>query len=203
MNTTPIDSAPDGANWFTADENFDRQFEPPLRRLSKTQWTPLSVSAKAAVFLAGGKGGRILDIGSGVGKFCLAGAFVAPEAFYYGVERRPVLHSAALDAQVRLGIKNVEFVCADCIDLRFKQFDHFYFHSPFRENLIDEEPIDNEFVLSIERFQYYSRFVFRELLTMPSGTRLCTYDSLENEIPADFRPVSKDFGGLLKFWEKQ
>jgi SAM-dependent methyltransferase len=203
MSNSPFYSASGGAHRFKSDEEFDGQFSPLLRQYSTAHWSPLGVAAKAALFLTSGDGNRVLDIGSGVGKFCLAGAYIAPDSKFFGVERRVGLFLAAQEARLRLGLNNVAFIHADCADLRFREYDHFFFYSPFYENLAEEEPVDDEFVLSIERFQHYSRFVFRELLTMPVGTRLCTFKSLENEIPVDFRLMGEAFGGQLKFWERQ
>jgi len=49
--------------------------------MSLKQWTPLAIARKAAEFLAE-PGSKVLDIGSGIGKFCLTGAFFNPEATF-------------------------------------------------------------------------------------------------------------------------
>ena len=56
--------------------------------LDQRHWTPLCVSRKAADFLAAESNVSILDIGSGVGKFCLGAAYYKPDAYYFGVEQR-------------------------------------------------------------------------------------------------------------------
>ena len=58
-----------------------------------------SCCRKAANFLAAENNVRILDIGSGVGKFCLAASYYKPNAFYYGVEQRKSLVSHAETAK--------------------------------------------------------------------------------------------------------
>src|SRR6187431_2719392 len=86
MLGSPI--APAGqASWFSTDYRFHTLYPPFLQPLSKNHWTPLDVARKAAMFLAE-KNARILDIGSGLGKFCLAAAYYCPQAYYLGIEQR-------------------------------------------------------------------------------------------------------------------
>ncbi len=66
------------ANWFNSDMEFNTLYPPSIQLLSRNHWTPLSIAMKAACFLAGDGNVRILDIGSGVGKFCLAAAWHTP-----------------------------------------------------------------------------------------------------------------------------
>src|SRR5690349_16221617 len=73
---------------FASDLQFDLLYPPSIRRLAEKHWSPLSIARKAAHFLSAEPHVKILDIGSGVGKFCLAAALVKPEAFYYGIEQR-------------------------------------------------------------------------------------------------------------------
>lgn len=74
--------------WIGSDERFNQLYPAHIQALAGRHWTPLLVARKAATFLAAEKNVRILDIGSGVGKFCMASAYSKPQAFYYGVEQR-------------------------------------------------------------------------------------------------------------------
>lgn len=75
-------------NWFSSDIQFHLLYPPSMQRLARRHWTPLTVAQQAAQFLAPNDGVRILDIGSGVGKFCLSAAYYNPNALFYGIEQR-------------------------------------------------------------------------------------------------------------------
>ena len=111
--------------WYNTDAEFNRLYPLPIRVLASNHWTPLSVARKAAQFLAAEKNVRILDIGSGVGKFCLSAAFFMPNATYYGVEQRKSLIDDAEAARQILGLKNVSFIHGNFTQLDFKNYDHF------------------------------------------------------------------------------
>ena len=85
--------------WFSSDEQFDDLYPVSVKSLTSEHWSPLKVARKVADFLAVDNSVRILDIGSGVGKFCLAAAYFKPKAFFYGVEQRKGLVSYAETAR--------------------------------------------------------------------------------------------------------
>ena len=121
--------------WFASDEQFNQLYPLSIQALARRHWTPLSVARKAAGFLAAENNVRILDIGSGVGKFCLAAAYYKPKAFYYGIEQRKSLVSHAEKAREILHLQNVSFVDGNFTQLDFRKYDHFYFYNAFYENL--------------------------------------------------------------------
>ncbi|MEO6905616.1 MAG: methyltransferase, partial [Ginsengibacter sp.] len=55
---------------------------------------------------------------------------------------------------------------------------------------------------SDELYNYYNRFLFKQLAKKPAGTRLVTYHSFGNEIPSDYEVVHTDYNEFLKFWIK-
>src|SRR4051812_20257231 len=83
---------------FSSDAAFDWMYPECFQVLSLKHWTPLAIARKAAGFLAE-PGTRVLDIGSGIGKFCLAAAHHFPETFFYGVEQRHELVYHAEEAK--------------------------------------------------------------------------------------------------------
>ena len=189
-------------NWFDSDELFDSLFPHSSETLMKRHWTPLEVANKAAQFLAADKNARILDIGSGVGKFCIAAAHFMPQAFYTGIEQRQSLVEQANQAKNTLGCKNVDFIHGNFTKLNFKAFDHFYFFNSFYENFSFTQNMDNEIVYSKELYEQYNYDLRMKLEKKPSGTRLATYHSTEDEIPEDFLVVGTDMDNALKFWIK-
>ncbi len=188
--------------WFASDEQFNQLYPLSIQALARRHWTPLSVARKAAGFLAAENNVRILDIGSGVGKFCLAAAYYKPKAFYYGIEQRKSLVSHAEKAREILHLQNVSFVNGNFTQLDFRKYDHFYFYNAFYENLAGTDKIDDSIDYSGELFNYYNRYLFKQLEKKPAGTRLATFHSMEEEIPQGYHVVGSEMDNLLKFWIK-
>ncbi|WP_291924715.1 class I SAM-dependent methyltransferase [Chitinophaga sp.] len=189
--------------WYVNDAAFDWLYPERIQQLSKRHWTPMEVAKKSARFLASGSGRRILDIGSGVGKFCLIGGHQFPDATFYGVEQRKELYHYAQAAKALTTAPNVEFICGNFTQIDFADFDHFYFYNSFFENLVDEGQIDKEMEYSTSLYNYYSRYMFKGLESKPSGTRLVTFHSLEDEIPPSYQVVDATVDLLLKMWVKR
>lgn len=188
---------------FSSDIRFDQLYPLRIQALTKKHWTPLAVARKAADFLAFGKGARILDIGSGVGKFCLAAAHYKSEDFYFGIEQRISLVQAAEAARQILHLQNASFIHGNFTSIDFSQYDHFYFYNSFYENLVGAEMIDNNIIYSGDLYNYYNRHLYDQLAQKPAGTRLATYQSNEEEaVPSSYELVSTEINNDLKFWKK-
>ena len=187
---------------FNSDEQFDQLYPFSIQVLARKHWTPLSVARKAANFLASENNARILDIGSGVGKFCLAAAYYKPKAFYYGVEQRKSLINHAETAREILRLENVSFIHGNFTQLDFRNYDHFYFFNSFYENLAGRDKIDDSIDYSGELFNYYNRYLYKQLELKPTGTRLATFHSMEDEVPQGYHVVGSEMDNLLKYWIK-
>src|SRR5882672_6257027 len=168
-------------NYFTSEANFCRLYPLSIQQLDREHWSPLLIINRAVQFLADKPAVKILDIGSGIGKFCLAGAYYKPSAFFYGIEQRKSLVTHAETARTLLGLQNVHFINRNFTQLDFTQFDHFYFYNSFYENLIGTYKIDDTIEYSAGLYNYYNRFLFQKLAEMPAGTKLVTFQSLEGE----------------------
>src|SRR6478752_1214373 len=96
-------------NWFNSDVDFHRLYPIFIRQLSAMHWTPLNIARKVVQYLAQDESVRILDIGSGVGKFCLAAAHYSPLTQIFGIEQRESLVECANVANDMLGLPNVSF----------------------------------------------------------------------------------------------
>lgn len=187
---------------FQDDMAFDRMYPEHYRLISSRQWTALAIAREAATFLAE-PGSRVLDIGSGVGKFCLAAAYYHQETFFYGVEQRQELANFAVKAQNYTGLNNVTFVNANLTQLGINEFDHFYFYNSFYENLDPANRIDDTIETSPGLYTYYTQYLFTALEQKLPGTRLVTFHSFEEEIPPGYCLVGSYYHSLLKMWIKR
>lgn len=189
-------------NWFNSDIQFNQLYPASVQSLAQRHWTPLIVARKAADFLAAESNAKILDIGSGVGKFCLAAAHYKPKAFYYGIEQRERLVKYAEKVNEILQYENVFFMNGNFTQIDFREYDHFYFYNSFYENMTGTDKIDNSIDYSLELYNYYNRYLYKQLEKKPSGTRLASFYSLEDEMPSGYHIVGTEMNDLLKFWIK-
>ncbi len=127
MNTENPGPGQSPVDWFSSESQFHLLYPTSFHGLARNHWTPLLVAEKAANFLAVEKGSRILDIGSGIGKFCLAAAYHKPGCFFIGIEQRKDLVDYAEASRQVTGLKNFSFIHANIIDVDFAGYDHFYF----------------------------------------------------------------------------
>ena len=196
QNSSAID-----LNW--SDAELDEFLYPKLiQDLSSVHWTPVEVARRASEWLAPKAGTRVLDIGSGVGKFCIVGA-CHTEGHFTGVEHRESLVKQANRAMGKVQVKNITFLHADIISVDFSQFDSFYFYNPFFEHLAASLAIDREVELSNKQYKANEQHVLKELNNLKAGTRLVTYCSTDSVIPGSFeldRELSEEHG--LRFWVK-
>jgi SAM-dependent methyltransferase len=189
-------------NYFSEESHFCQLYPLTIQQLDRTHWSPLIVAYKACQFLADRNGVKILDIGSGVGKFCFAGAYYKPSAFFYGVEQREYLVELAQKARGKLGRMKVTFEHKNFTQMDFDEFDSFYFYNSFFENLEGTNKIDDTIEYSLELYDYYNRFLIKKLSQKSVGTKLATYQSFGYEIPSSYVLVDTQMNGELKFWIK-
>lgn len=184
-----------------SDRDFDAMYAGRLREVSKIHFTPVEVAKIAARFLVGKPGTKVLDVGSGAGKFCMIGASCT-NGFFTGVEQRRNLcqYSELLSRCHRLG--NTKFIHSNILEIEFRAFDAVYFFNSFYENIFQNNPIDSSVELDKDLYVRYAQYMRKQLGQMPVGTRLATYFSYMDEIPNSFEIRAMDFDGKLKLWEK-
>ncbi|WP_343670606.1 methyltransferase domain-containing protein [Chitinophaga sp.] len=191
------------AQLFTSDNAFDQIYPQGIQQLSKRHWTPLQIATAAAAFLAHKPGSRVLDIGSGVGKFCLIGAYFHPESYFYGIEQREELYLYARQAKEVLKVENADFISGNFTRFNADQYDGFYFYNSFFEHLKPEDGIDQQINYSANLYDYYSRYMQEIMDQRVSGTRLVTYYSMGDEVPDSYQLVDASDDMLLRMWIKR
>ena len=183
-----------------SDKLLDNLYPPSIKALGKEHWTPVHIACEAARFLVGSGNRLVLDIGSGVGKFCLAAASLFGDSYFFGVEQREYLVEHAEVAKQILRLNNAIFIYANFTQIDLGKFDSFYFFDSFHENLDRARRIDNQIAYSRGLYKYYTRYLLAQLALKPSGTRLCTLYSPEDEIPDNYLQVGAYSDNSLKCW---
>jgi hypothetical protein len=197
-----------------ADSAFDSLYPHDVYDLSRTHWTPVIVALEAVRMLVTEPGFRVLDVGSGCGKFCLVGA-LASEGEFTGIELRPRLDEEARRAKAALAVytpaaERAQFFCGEMQQLDWSVFDGFYFYNPFYENLLDDtnrekQIIDRDIPLSSGHYFDLTRVVRRKLDEAKVGTRVVSYHGIGVPLPLGWhRHERRAIGsGDLELWVKR
>lgn len=188
------------------DERFDELFPEHVRAASRMYWTPLRVAALAAEQFFEHRATRVLDVGSGPGKFCLAAAVAEPSLVLTGVEQRPNLVDAARSAAHRLRLTNAHFEVGDASTVDWQQFDGFYFFNPFAENLFERsQRFDESVSLCAEKHEADISRVEQALKAARVGSALITYHGYGGRVPRSYRLSRSLKAGTdwLNVWVKE
>jgi SAM-dependent methyltransferase len=188
---------------LVVDRVFDDVFPFEMRTASSVHWTPVEIAVRAARLLAPKPDETILDVGSGIGKFCIVAAATL-NARVRGVEHRAHFVEIARAAAAKLRVC-VEFVhgSLECEDAR--AVDGIYLFNPFAENVsAPEDHLDESVELSDERFARDVAIAERFLRDARSGTRVVTYCGFGGDMPDDFSLVLRESrAGRLELWVKR
>jgi SAM-dependent methyltransferase len=185
------------------DNEFDTIYPGNINNLSDIYWTPVEVAIKAANLLVGSQKTRVLDIGSGAGKFCLIGAIIT-DGHFTGVEYRKSLVNLSTRIINHFNLENIKIIHSNIIDINFAEYDAFYFFNSFYENIIfdDDLKIDSSVELSLSLYKQYSDSLYKKLEELDSGKKLVTYCCSDRQIPKNFRLEYLDENNELKLWIK-
>ena len=182
-----------------ADEAFNSIYPERINKFARSHWTPVRVAKVAAQFLAETPGAKVLDIGSGAGKFCMIGS-VFTKGHFTGVEQRESLYQLSNRLLQCYRLLNVKFIHSNITQIEFREYNAFYYFNSFFENIEQSKAIDNTVEIDKHLYGLYSEYMREQLSGMPIGTRLATYWS--DEVPVGYKLQSENFDGFLKMWEK-
>jgi hypothetical protein len=174
------------------DRAFDRFLPDGLRAVSAEYWTPLSVAVRVAVWLDELAIGSVVDIGAGVGKFCVVGA-LASQCRFIGLEQRVRLVTAARSlASVFQVDERVEFLEGALGQVAAPLADAYYFYNPFGENLYFDGHLDDDVEVSEARYDRDVEAAEEMLRQAPVGTYAITYNGFGGRMPASYRLLRVD-----------
>lgn len=187
------------------DVQFDALLPVAVRRASPVYWTAVEVARRAAQILKRLGARRVLDVGSGPGKFCLVAAARAPRIEFVGIEHRPELVAFAQSLAAEVGITNATFSVGDATHMPWTDFDAFYVFNSFAENDFSvEEQFDRTVELSRARQIAEVKRVAEHLAAAVAGSILLTYHGLTGPIPSSYELLHAEAAGTgwLRLWRK-
>jgi predicted RNA methylase len=185
------------------DKIFDKYVYPEkIQKISSVHWTPISIAMKASDLLVKNEMDRVLDIGSGAGKFCVIGALYTKGTFH-GVEQRRVLHIISKKLIKEFEVTNVKFIHSNIDRIKFSDYNAFYFFNPFEENIYTKNRIDDNVLLSFSKYMQYTIYVRNEFEKLPINTRIVTYCSDHEMIPSGYIQQYQNSNDRLSLWVKK
>jgi hypothetical protein len=188
-----------------ADVDFDSVLPEPMRRVSSSFWTGVGVAMRITRWLEMRGVPTVLDVGSGVGKFCVVGALCSPLRFT-GVEQRPHLVDAAEALAQRFSVNHrVSFVRGDLDTVDVRQFDALYFYNPFEEYVFPaRDRLDDTVEGGKDRFGRDVAKAETLLDGAAVGTHLVTYNGFGGRVPDSYQLITAKPAGInvLRLWRK-
>lgn len=187
------------------DAELDALFPASVRRVSPAYWTSVAIARRAAEMLKDLDVRRVLDLGSGPGKFCVVAAARAPHITFVGVEHRAPLVTIAQAVAERLQVANASFCVGDATQVPWTEFDAFYVYNSFAENDFEaHEQFDQSVELSRARHLTEAKRVARRLGDAPVGTVVLTYHGLSGPMPGSYELLHAEpaGNGWLRAWRK-
>jgi|CXWL01.1.fsa_nt_gi hypothetical protein len=187
------------------DDSFDAFLPAPMGAISPHHWTPLAVSLRVAEWFSQLGVKTAVDLGSGVGKFCVATA-LAGEAELIGVEQRADLVEAATALAKLFGVADrVRFIHGVLGACEIPEADAYYLFNPFGENLFGSPlHVDEQVELSAERYDRDVKFVQGFMSRARLGTYVVEYNGIGGVMPQCYEPmlVETALPNPLRMWRK-
>jgi SAM-dependent methyltransferase len=191
--------------WCPPDAAFDAFLPGDLRNLAREHWTPLAVALTAARWFAEAGVRRVVDIGSGPGKFCVAAA-LAGNCELTGVEQNPRLVGVAQSLARLFGVPNrARFLQGTFGETELPEADAYYLYNPFMQHLC--APDDDLGYGPTPDYERYRRDVVtaQDVFRRASaGTLVLTYNGFGGLMPSSYEAcrVSRELPCVLRLWRK-
>ena len=190
----------------TNDRSFDHFLPEPLRLVSPQYWTPLAVAKRAAEWLEALGIRTMVDIGSGAGKFCVAGALFGKCRFIGLEQYSSLVTSARALADLFDLTDRVSFVVGALGSVTTPVGEAYYFFNPFGDYWLGADyPLEAGAELTDTRHTDDVAAAEDLLRRAPVGTWILTYNGFGGRVPAGYELIRVDWelSGVLRLWRKQ
>ncbi|MDZ4727138.1 MAG: methyltransferase domain-containing protein [Leptospira sp.] len=171
-----------------SDGEFDKLYPPYFQEISSVQWSPIHICKLVLDLFNLKEEDQLLDVGSGVGKFCFIAAILT-KANVTGVEKRKELVQVSNGILKQSKLKNLNFIHKRMEDLDWNQFSCLYFYNPFYENISPHHRIDDEIPEGIKKFSENLNVTKQKLSDLKKGTKIVTYHSFGGKMPSSYKKI--------------
>ncbi|WP_165780376.1 methyltransferase domain-containing protein [Leptospira levettii] len=188
------------------DEIWDSLLPVAYKAISPYQWTPIEITRFTWEYLKTESVSSVMDLGSGVGKFCLNLVHYANGSFpVYGVEDRKDLVELSLELKQKMGLTGVHFTHSDfLVNFPFGH-SHYYVFNPLYEMMKGEHSIDFKKEKSAMVFIKNLQILKNHLNHCKKGTKVITYHGFGGTaLPGYKKILKKEWEiGEWMVWEKE
>nr|WP_232227642.1 methyltransferase domain-containing protein [Leptospira wolbachii] len=188
------------------DTLWDSYLPEKFQTLSPFQWTPISVIERTWKYLSADGVTSVVDLGSGVGKFCIHLSLLSNHSIdILGLEDREELVSLSNSLKVNWETPNVEFRKENFL----KEFpvgrSHYYCFNPLYETMKGSHSIDSIKQKSAIQFLKDLQSLKQNLLLLTPKSKLITFHGFGGNFLPGFRVVVKEeiSGGEYLVWERE
>ena len=182
------------------DDELDGLLPEALWRAARVHFTPVAVARRAVALLAPAAGATVLDVGAGVGKFCIAAALAAPTVRFVGIEQRAHLVELGRALARQLGATNVELIVGDALAHDWRDAAAVYLFNPFGEHADRAAPGLDGAIAPTPTQYFASRRAARDrLAALRPGTRVASY--CDDRVPPGYDLVAVD--DRLVVWRRR
>jgi len=133
---------------------------------------------------------KVLDIGSGIGKFCILAAKLRPDFIFEGIELDKDRVEVSNLIAKEMKVKNVRFIKGDFRDLDVKEYGGFFIYSPFRMGAAYElnvTPYNWDYNKVMKYVDEMNQITAYKLASLPTGTKFCKLDGSHRiQVPEGF-----------------
>lgn len=184
------------------DDEFDQLYPDKVRHLSYHYWSTFNLSAKAAILSCYKDKAKILDLGSGSGKFCLVGSLVTNGQFY-GVEKRKYLTDIAKNIGALCPGNKPKFIHGDLAEIDWKVFDSIFMFNPLTEYRSAKQ-MDEYSQYNLDAYNNYMKLISCKLDEMTKGTRFVAVCEFAFKPPKSYEKIHASMVDGLPFgvWQK-
>ncbi|MCW7503918.1 methyltransferase domain-containing protein [Leptospira paudalimensis] len=188
------------------DEIWDSFLPNEYKVLSPYQWTPIEIIRFTWEYLKTDSVTSVMDLGSGVGKFCLNLVQFSNRSFpVYGVEDRKGLVDVSETLRQKMKITGVTFTHSDFLVNFPYGHSHYYVFNPLYEMMKGQHSIDFNKEKSAMFFIKNLQILKNHLSHCKKGTKLITYHGFGGSVLPGYKIVKQkklEFGDWM-VWEKE
>lgn len=188
------------------DTLWDSYLPEKFRMLSPFQWTPISVIERTWKYLSLDGVTSIVDLGSGVGKFCIYLSFLSNHSIEIsGLEDREELVVLSDSLKEHWETPKVKFRNENFLQHFPEGHSHYYCFNPLYETMKGSHSIDLQKQKSANQFLKDLQTLKQNLLLLKSKTKLITFHGFGGSSLPGFRIVLKEeiSGGEYLIWERE
>ncbi|XDD41411.1 methyltransferase [Leptospira sp. WS60.C2] len=174
------------------DQNWDSHLPLPYQSLSHYQWTPIQIVELTWEYLQKQTIRSVVDLGSGVGKFCLHLATLSKGRFpIVGIEDRSDLFTVSETLREKWNLSSVSFLNQSFLEDFPLGHSHYYAFNPLYETMKASFSIDMQKEKSALLFLQSVQILKNHLFRCKVGTKLITYHGFGGSVLPGYQLVLK------------